>query len=71
MSIGLFHGWYRPEPPGQGTAASVTHKSAITDHAVEDNHMNDWNKAKVVDRDTAPDQMDKRGALDQEDTNMH
>ena len=42
----------------------VTHKSAITDHAVEENHVIDWHKAKVVDRGTATDQMDKRGTLD-------
>jgi len=29
--------------------SSVTHKSAITDHAVEENHVIDWDKAKVVD----------------------
>jgi len=29
--------------------SSVTHKSAITDHAVEENHVIDWHKAKVVD----------------------
>jgi len=28
---------------------SVTHKSAITDHVVEENHVVDWDKAKVVD----------------------
>jgi len=43
---------------------SVTHKSAITDHAVEENHVIDWDKAKVVDREaqrvSATDQMDKR-----------
>jgi len=31
--------------------SSVTHKSAITDHAVEENHFIDWGKAKVVDRE--------------------
>ena len=31
--------------------SSVTHKFAITDHAVEENHVIDWDKAKVVDRD--------------------
>jgi len=45
--------------------SSVTHKSAITDHAVEENHVIDWDKAKVVDREA---QMNKRGTLDQEDT---
>jgi len=29
--------------------SSITHKSAITDHAVEENHVIDWDKAKVVD----------------------
>jgi len=28
-----------------------THKSAITDHAVEENHVIDWDEAKVVDRE--------------------
>ena len=48
--------------------SSVTHKSAITDHAVEENHVIDWDKAKVVDREarTATDQMDKTATLDQE-----
>jgi len=31
--------------------SSVTHKSAITDHAVEENYVIDWDKAKVVDRE--------------------
>ena len=31
--------------------SSVTHKSAITDHAVEENHVIDLDKAKVVDRE--------------------
>jgi len=31
--------------------SSVTHKSAITDQAVEDNHVIDWDNAKVVDRE--------------------
>jgi len=31
--------------------SSVTHKSAITDHAVEENHVIDRDKAKVVDRE--------------------
>ena len=29
--------------------SSLTHKSAVTDHAVEENHVIDWDKAKVVD----------------------
>jgi len=52
--------------------SSVTHKSAITDHAMEENHVIDWDKAKVVDKEVQMDiQMDKRGLLDQEDTDMH
>jgi len=31
--------------------SSVTHKSAIIDHAMEENHVIDWDKAKVVDRE--------------------
>ena len=31
--------------------SSVTHKSAIIDHAVEENYVIDWDKAKVVDRE--------------------
>ena len=30
--------------------SSVTHKSAITDHVVQENHVIDWDMAKVVDR---------------------
>jgi len=35
----------------RASESSVTHKSAITDHAVEENHVIDWDKAKVVDRE--------------------
>ena len=31
--------------------SSVTHKSDIKDHAVEENHVIDWDEAKVVDRE--------------------
>jgi len=31
--------------------SSVTHKLAITDHAVEENHVIDWDKTKVVERE--------------------
>ena len=31
--------------------SSVTQKSAIRDHTVEENHVIDWDKAKVVDRE--------------------
>ena len=51
--------------------SSVTHKSAITDHAMEENHVVDWDKAKVVDIEAGTDQMDKSGSSDQEDTDVH
>ena len=35
----------------QARESSVTHKSAITDHAMEENHVIDWGKGKVVDRE--------------------
>jgi len=39
---------------------------------MEGNHVIDWDKAKVVDKEaTATDQTDKRGTLDQEDADMH
>jgi len=50
--------------------SNLTHKPAIADHAVEENHVIDWDKAKVVDRE-AQRQTDKRGTLDQEDTDVH
>ena len=31
--------------------SSITHKSAITDHAVEENHVIDWDSAEVVARE--------------------
>ena len=31
--------------------SSVTHKSAITDHGVEENHVIHYDMAKVVDRE--------------------
>ena len=31
--------------------SSVTHKSAITDHDVEQNHIIDWDSAEVVARE--------------------
>jgi len=33
---------------GSQTRASRARESAITDHAVEENHVIDWDKAKVV-----------------------
>jgi len=52
--------------------SSVTHKSAITDHAVEENHVIDWDKAKVVDTEAQQQtRWIKRGILDQEDTDVH
>jgi len=44
--------------PGTQTRASraressITHKSAITDHAVEENHVIDWASAEEVARET-------------------
>ena len=37
----------------------------------EENHVINWEKAKVVDRGTTTGQMDKRGTLDEEDTVVH
>ena len=34
-------------------AASVCNKSAITDHVCNKNHVIDWDKAKVIDRESA------------------
>ena len=45
---GLFHSWYT-DPSLKGKAEQ--YKSAITDHAVVENHVIDWDKAKVVDRE--------------------
>jgi len=52
--------------------SSVTHKSAITDHAVEENHVIDWDKAKVVDREGQRQTrwIKEAGTLDQEDTDV-
>ena len=46
--------------------------SCEKDHAVEENHVIDWDKAKVVDREAQRQtmQMDKRGTLDHEDTDV-
>ena len=52
--------------------SSVTHKSAITDHAMEENNDINWHKAKVVDREAEQrTRWIKRGSLDQEDTEVH
>jgi len=45
---GFIHSWYTDRP----TENSVTHKSAITDHAVEGNHVIDWDKASGRQRGT-------------------
>jgi len=39
-------------------AASICNKSAITDHVCSENHVIDWENAKVVDRES-----DKAGRL--------
>jgi len=49
----------------------VTQKSAITDYGVEENHVIDWDKAKVVDREAQRQTRWIRGILDQEDTDEH
>ena len=54
-----------------GRESSVTHKSAITDRAVKENHVIDWDKAKVVDREAQRQTRWIRGILDQEDTDEH
>ena len=33
-------------------AASVCNKSAITDHVCNENHVIDWDKVKVIDRES-------------------
>ena len=68
---GLFHSWYT-DPSLQGKGEQCNSQSAITDHAVEENHVIDWDKGKSGrQRGTVTDQMDKRGTLDQEDTDVH
>jgi len=45
---GLFHSWYTdPRLQSKGDwKSSVIHKSAITDHAMEENNVINWDKAK-------------------------
>jgi len=38
-------------PVSRARKSSVTHKSAITDHDLEVNHVIDWYKSKLVDRE--------------------
>ena len=33
-------------------AASICNKSAITDHVCNENHVTDWENAKVIDRES-------------------
>jgi len=47
---GLFHSWYT-DPSFQGKGEQCNSQVAITDHAVQENHVIDWDKAKVVDRE--------------------
>jgi len=42
-------------------AASICHKSAITDHVCNENHVIDWANAKVIDRES-----DEAGRLTRE-----
>jgi len=59
-------------PASRARENSVTHNPAITDHAVEENHVIDWNKAKVVDREAQRQtRWIKRGTSDQEGTEVH
>ena len=51
--------------------SSITHKSAIIDHAVEENHVIDWGSAEVVAREAQRQTRWIRGSLDQEDPDMH
>ena len=34
------------------TSTSEQHKSAITDHVAQENHLIDWEGAKIIDRDS-------------------
>ena len=43
--------------------ASVCNKSAITDHVCNENHVIDWDKAKVIDRESDKPGRDKREAI--------
>jgi len=48
----LFHSWYTdPSVQSKGEQCTITRKSAITDWAEDENHVIDWDKAKVVDGD--------------------
>ena len=55
---GFLHSWYTDpslQSKGQTRASraresSVTHKSAIAEHIVEEKHVIDWGKAKMADR---------------------
>jgi len=51
--------------------SSVTHKSAITDHAMKENYLIDWDKVTVVDREAQQQSRRIRCTLDQEDTDTH
>jgi len=47
----LFHSRHTHARASRARESSVTHKSAITDHAVEQNHVIDWDSAEVVARE--------------------
>ena len=49
--IHAYQGVPDPKCPSTVRESSVTRKSAITVYAVEENHVIDWDKTKVVDRD--------------------
>ena len=48
-------------------AASICNKSAITDHVSNENHVIDWENAKVIDRESDKADRHKGGNMDQED----
>jgi len=53
-------------------ASSVTHKSAVTDHAVKENYVIDWEGVKVIEREEdRPDKVDQGGAVYPEDKEYH
>ena len=47
---GLFHSWYT-DPSLQGKGEQCKSQVSHTDHTMEENHVIDWDKAKVVDRE--------------------
>ena len=49
-------------------AVSICNKSAITDHVCNENHVIDWENAKLIDRESdKAGRQYKGGSMDQED----